>query len=459
MYKKHWLVISIVLMLALVMSSCQSPTPKPTEVMEEPAAAEEEGVVEEPVEEEVAEPVTIQFWTWFPPLPTTEKIIAAFEAENPDIKVEITILESTVYQDKLPLSLAGGEELDLVAIQTSAMVDQLKADLQPLEPLLEEYIGADWQSMYAQKSVEQSRILADDGELYILPMGSLGSVVAYYNVEIFEEYGLEVPTNYAEFKSFADELTAQNPDILPVVLNGADGWFQDEVVLTLIGQTSPDFYNDIRYGDGRWDDPAYVQVLEDYKQMYDDGIFSMDVMDLDYGRALEIFYAGEAAILLQGTWEAGVISEPFRQEKGIELADVGMIPLPVIREGGTPSIRSFIELGMAVPHNSDNPEEAMMLLEYIVLGGGVDEWSPAFLAIPSKLGYEFPDDLLTSDAARDGFETLTQLVQNPSSDRNNVSPFSSGVAGPGIIEVINGADAQEVAENMQAEWESGRYIK
>ena len=83
------------------------------------------------------EPVTLQFWTWFPPLPTTEKIIAAFEAENPNITVEITILESTVYQDKLPLSLAGGEELDLVAIQTSAMVNQVKADLMPLEPLFE----------------------------------------------------------------------------------------------------------------------------------------------------------------------------------------------------------------------------------------------------------------------------------------------------------------------------------
>ena len=37
MFKKHWLVISIVLLLALVMAACQSATPEPTEVMEEPA--------------------------------------------------------------------------------------------------------------------------------------------------------------------------------------------------------------------------------------------------------------------------------------------------------------------------------------------------------------------------------------------------------------------------------------
>ena len=410
-------------------------------------------------EEEMAEdePVTLQFWTWFPPLPTTEKIIAAFEAENPNIDVEVTILESTVYQDKLPLSLSGGEELDLVAVQTSAMVDQVKADLMPLEPLLEEHVGDDWASRINEKSVEQSRLLAGDGELYILPMGSLGSVVGYYNAEMLEEYGLEVPTTNEEFKAFAADLQAQDPDILPVVFTGA-GWFHDEILLTLIGQTSPSFFNDIRYGDGVWNDPAYVQALRDYKQMYDDGIFSMDVIDLDYGRALEVFYTGEAAILLQGTWEAGALSEPFRQESGIELADVGLMPLPLIDESGTPSIRSFIELGMAVPNSAAHPEEAMKLLEFIVLGNGVDEWAPTFINVPGKLGYELPDSTLTSDAARDGYNTLVELVQNPSSDRNNVSAFSN-VVGDAIIEVLNGADAQEVADALQAEWESGRYLK
>jgi len=402
------------------------------------------------------ETVTIQYWTWFPPLPTTERMIAAFEEQNPNIEVEINVLESTVYQDRLPLSLAGGEEIDLVAVQTSTMVNQIKDDLRPLAPLLEEYVGDDWSNQVNPKAIEQSQILADDGELYILPMGSLGSVVAYYNVEIFEEYGLEIPTTVDELQVLADTLAEQNPDILPVVFTGA-GWFQDEIVLTMIGQTSPSFYNDIRYGDGRWDDPVFTQALEQYRGMFESGIFSMDVLDLDYSRSLEIFYTGDAAILLQGTWEAGVLSEPFRNESGIELADVGLIPLPLIDPAGTPSIRSFIELGLAIPHNSDNPEEAMQLLEFIVLGDGVNEWGPALITVPSKLGYEFDTSLLTSDAAQAGYVTLVELVENPSSDRNNV-PFSP-VVGDAIVEVLNGANPVEVAEQLQIEWESGRYLQ
>ena len=407
-------------------------------------------------EEEMAEDeqITLQFWTWFPPLPTTEKMIAAFEEEHPNIDVEITILESTVYQDTMPLSLVGGEQMDVVAIQTSSMVNQVKADLSPLEPLLNEYVGSDWADMVNPTAIEQGKILADDGELYILPMGSLGSVVGFYNVEMFEEYGLEVPTTNAELKEFADSLAAQNPDILPVVFTGAN-WFQDEILLTQMGQTYPEFYDEIRYGDGRWDDPAFVEGLENYKQMFDDGLFSLDVVDLDYGRSLELFYTGDAAILLQGTWEAGVLSTPFREEKGIDLADVGLMPLPLVDESGTPSIRSFIELGLSVPQSSEHPEEAMMLIEYLILGEGVDVWGPALITVPSLNGYEFSEDVLASDAAKEGYATLVDLVENPSSDRNN-TPFSQ-VVGDAIISVLNGQDAQEAAEGIQAEWESGRY--
>ncbi len=401
------------------------------------------------------EQVTLQYWAWFPPLPTTQKMIEAFEAENPNINVEINVFESQVYQDKLPLALASGDALDLVAVQTSSMVDQLKGDLRPLEPLLEESVGADWADMYSAKAVDQAKLLADDGELYILPLGGLGSVVGYYNVELMDELGLDVPTNYEEFKAYAEAVTAADPDLFPVVFSGAN-WFQDEILLTLIGQTHPEFYNDIRYGDGRWDDPVYVQALKDYKQLFDDGIFSLDTIDIDYSSALEIFYGGGAPILLQGTWEAGMLSEPFRTENGIALNDVGLMPLPVIAEGGTPSIRSFIEMGLAVPKNSDNPEEAMKLLDFLAFGGGVDVWAPTLSFVPAKLGYTLPDTTLTSEVARESYAIMSDLIQHPSSDRNN-TPFSQ-VVGDGIIEVLNGADPEEVAAKLQAEWESGRYL-
>ena len=47
-----------------------------------------------------------------------------------------------------------------------------------IEPLLVEHLGDDWTERYNPKAADQAMLLADDGELYILPLGALGSVVA-----------------------------------------------------------------------------------------------------------------------------------------------------------------------------------------------------------------------------------------------------------------------------------------
>jgi raffinose/stachyose/melibiose transport system substrate-binding protein len=444
--------LSLMGVLALVASGCNaSATPAPTTTT---TGSTTTGSTPAPT---LAAPVTIKFWTWFPPLESTQKMIAQFEKENPNITVELTELESTAYQDKLPLSLSGGDKIDLVAVQTSAMVNQLKGNLQPLEPLLNQYVGPDWAKQVNPKSIEQAKKLASDGTQYIMPLGSLGSAVGYYNAEIFKKYNLTVPTTAAEFKDFAAKLKAADPNIVPVVFP-ADSWFQDELVLTIVGQTKPNFFNDIRYGTGRWDDPAYIQALKDYKKLFDDGVLSKDNLDIDYNRSIELFYTGQAAIMFNGTWEAGVISQPFRTEKGIKLTDVGVMPLPVLENGGTASLRSFIEIGLALPKSAEHPAEAMKLLQFLVLGNGVDVWGPMLIEVPSRIDYTLPAAALTSDAAKSGYATLVKLLANPASDRNNVSAFST-VAGNGVIQVVNGTDPAQVAANLQKEWESGRYAK
>lgn len=450
--------LSLMGVLALVASGCNAsattPTPNTTTGSTTAGSTPAPSVA---APSTVAAPVTIKFWTWFPPLESTQKMIAQFEKENPNITVELTELESTVYQAKLPLTLAGSEKVDLVAVQTSAMVDQIKGNLQPLTPLLNQYLGPDWAKQFNPKAIEQSKKLASDGQQYIMPLGSLGSAVGYYNAEIFKKYNLTVPTTAAEFKDFAAKLKAADPKIVPVVFP-ADPWFQDELVLTIVGQTKPNFFNDIRYGSGRWDDPAYIQALKDYKKLFDDGVLSKDNLDILYNRSIELFYTGQAAIMFNGTWEAGVISQPFRTEKAIKLTDVGVMPLPVLENGGTASLRSFIEIGLAVPKSAEHPAEAMKLLQFLVLGNGVDVWGPMLIEVPSKIGYTLPATALTSDAAKSGYDTLVKLLTNPASDRNNVSAFST-VAGNGIIQVVNGTDPAQVAANLQKEWESGRYTK
>src|SRR5689334_7029328 len=76
--------------------------------------------------------VTLNYWTWFPAEPTLKKSIAAFEAANPHIKIKLRVYSNTDYQKQLPLALNGGQSLDVVGVQISAMTNTVRTQLRPV---------------------------------------------------------------------------------------------------------------------------------------------------------------------------------------------------------------------------------------------------------------------------------------------------------------------------------------
>lgn len=404
-----------------------------------------------------ADKTVLNFWTWAPAEAVVQKAIAAFEAENPDVEVKLTFLELTAYQDRLPLALSSGDEIDVAAVQTSSMVKLVKDYLEPLPQQFEANGYPALDTLLSTKALDQAKLLAGDDTVYIAPMGVLGSVVAYYNVALMDEMGLTVPTNRAELDAFVKTIKEKRPDLVPVSFTGAN-WFLDEITNTVTEQATPGFFNSVRYNTGgKWNSPEYKAAFDAVTGLYKDGIFGKDTLDLDYGRAVELFQQGKAVMFIQGSWENGVLSAPFRAENGSKLDNVTASGLPVLVDGGKPSIRSFIEVGLSVPKSSTHKDIATKFVNFMVAGKGIDAWSPTLFVVPSANGYTLPDDTFNNDASRQGYETVKELLLNPGSDRNNVSDFSN-VAGDAIIDtILNGTDSAKQIEFLQSEWDSGRY--
>jgi multiple sugar transport system substrate-binding protein len=154
-----------------------------------------------------------------PEINAYKTLIAAFEKAEPDIDVQL--IEASDREDliaRLSTSLAGGAPPDLF-LMNYRFYGQFAARgaLEPLEPYAEASEEFELDDYYPQ-AVDAFRW---DGRVTCLPQ-NISSLVVYYNKDLFEQYGVELPRDgmpWPEFVGLAQQLTR---DAAGQVVRGAD---------------------------------------------------------------------------------------------------------------------------------------------------------------------------------------------------------------------------------------------
>lgn len=380
-----------------------------------------------------------------------------FKEKHPNIDVQLTVTNQSLdYQQKLPLSLSTGEELDVVGVQPG-MAAQVAPFLQDMEALQKQYTGDDWESKYSQADVQWVKSMTKPA--IMAPVGNAGAMVLYYNNKIFTELGLKAPATYDELKTAVQTIKQKKPDLLPISVNAKEGWVLDEILWTIVGQKS-DLYNQIRYQQGgKFDSPEYKDAVGQMKRWFDDGVLAQDTYDLDYNRAREVFYSGKAAMYIQGTWEAAVLSTKYRADNKIALEDVGMTAIPVMEAGGKANIRAFLDYGLGVAKTSKHTAEAMELIKFLTQEEGADAFGNNFILVPAKANFQPDTSNLTTDAAKSSYRLLQQLMAEPSADRNNMSALSDYIGQQLQKLALTKTSVDDIVQSIQKEFDTGKYVK
>ena len=133
-----------------------------------------------------------------------QPLIDAYQAANPNVKIEYTDLGSTDYQTVLQTQLAGGsDDFDIITIKDiPGYTNLVGANL--LTPL-NEYIASAGIDTAAYGGVVEALTL--DGKVYGLPFRS-DFWLLYYNKDLFDKAGVAYPTNDLTLAQF-DELARQ----------------------------------------------------------------------------------------------------------------------------------------------------------------------------------------------------------------------------------------------------------
>lgn len=138
-------------------------------------------------------------------------IIEKFNEENPDVEIEMntvpdagTVLTSRISSGDIPVIFSD--------YPTQTQFKQKVAN-----GYVQDLSDQDFLKNVNESSLEMTK--QEDGGYYALPY-SRNYIGVYYNVQMFEDNGIEIPTTWEEFTAVCDKL--QEAGITPVGMHGKD---------------------------------------------------------------------------------------------------------------------------------------------------------------------------------------------------------------------------------------------
>lgn len=398
---------------------------------------------------------TINVWGWSgaPGADRMNAIIDAYEKQNSNITVEYNEIANTDYANRATLALSSKQPIDVIGVFPNEWAPENENFLLPV---------SDWPDANGilddlnETAVSQTESLFTDGEIRAVPLYSNGSTLAFYNADLLKEAGFDSPPQtWDEMEEFAQNLESAAPDVLPAIVPN-DSWLQGDFAITLASEEDPEFWNDLRYDDGKWDTPATREALKTYKSLFDRGILDPSTLDVPYSDAMAAFTSGEAAMIFTGAWEAGLLLDSYREANSVAVDTVGVMPIPA-DDPQDRGMRAFVDTTFGIPANSSHKSAAADFIRFMTSGDGVDVWGPTLIGIPALEGWQLPEDTFSSEVEEQGYATIQQLVASPLSDRNVMSNFENQ-QGTYALQVATGdLSPEKAAEKGQADLESGKY--
>jgi raffinose/stachyose/melibiose transport system substrate-binding protein len=216
------------------------------------------------------------------------------------------------------------------------------------------------------------------GRTSVLPY-SVAAASVIYNVAMFEENGIEVPTTYDEFVEACETLEAAG--ITPIYSTYKDPWTVGQGLFDYTVGGSIDvaeFYeqmNELGTEVGP-DSPVSFQktLAEPVERMNEIASYSQEGAESrGYGDGNVAFAKGEAAMYFQGPWALGEIA---KTDPELEL---GTFPLPVTDDPDDLKVRVNLDLALWIPEASDEKEAARQFVTYLMQPEVMDEYNAAYL--------------------------------------------------------------------------------
>lgn len=298
-----------------------------------------------------------------------ETVAEEFEAENPNIKIDIQVNGWSDYWTALEAAGTGGSLPDTFWMHSNNIYYYGSND-QLLD--LTDYIANSDKVDLANYPQGLDDIYNIDGKQYAVPK-DYDTIALWYNKTLFDEAGISYPDDtwtWADLKDAAKKLTKDDGS----QYGFCAGLHNQEGYYNFVYQNGGEIITDDKKSG--YDEDKTIGGIEEYFSFVKEGL-SPEIYD-DQARA-EAIENGLCAMGLFGSWNlSGFAASDFMKE------NFDCAVLPMSNDGGKASI--FNGLGNAIAATTEHPDEAWKWVEYLSSKEGQERQAELGIAISAFNG-------------------------------------------------------------------------
>jgi multiple sugar transport system substrate-binding protein len=375
MLKKQWFIIVFVFLAALLLAACGQAQPAADTAAKATSApaATEESAKAGGLSPDIEATLVLYDFGDTNDRAIREKAIARFNQRYPKVKVELQFTPITTwseYLEKLVTQVAGGAPPDLIHIATEGV--RLAADKKlalPLDDLVKN--DPEGQALLADVAPTLLDSFTVDGQLYLVP-AAWNNMMIYYNTKVFEEAGIERPSDdwtWDDFMAIAKKLSSgEGADRtygygIPYFNFGIHPWFLSNGASLMKNNLT----------ESNLDDPKVAEAAQFLHDMVHVDKVAPDPFSTDPNAAYQQFSTGKIGMTGGGHW-------PMQFFMSNNFEDYDVLPWP--QHGAKATV--FGADGYGIYPDSKNKELAWELIKELTSEETMMQTVTAGVAIPAR---------------------------------------------------------------------------
>lgn len=242
------------------------------------------------------EKISLEIWSFFDYNTPGNHYISLWEqlAEEYGYELNVKVFKTEELKDKLRISLVCGELPDVFEVWGGSFPEFL-IDAGACVPV-DDYIEASGIN-YKEEYISPYK----DGKHYIIPCLVDAYAVNYYNTDLMEQIGIEIPQTWDELVDMVDKVNAYNEengtDFVPVGFGNKDSWLGELMYTMIVNRENPYAMEQLIAGKTDFGDEVFRDAAEKIVILNEHNAFSKDFMQTGEVESAMNFVEGKTVML------------------------------------------------------------------------------------------------------------------------------------------------------------------